>query len=163
MRVNVINRQRDLSLDSRVVKKLVKRVIEDEGESCDEVSVYFVKTAEISKLHADYFDDPSPTDCISFPLDDTQDSEGYRHLGEVFVCPAVALSYATKKSLDPTQETLLYIIHGLLHLLGYDDQDPKAKRRMRRAEKRHVLQHQCRAGKALVDRVAKREMLHLFS
>ena len=44
--------------------------------------------------------------------------------GEVFVCPEVALKYAQKHHLSPFKELSLYIIHGLLHLLGYDDQDP---------------------------------------
>lgn len=94
----------------------------------DEVAIYFVTEANIAQLHDQFFNDPTPTDCISFPLDE-------RHLGEVFVCPSVAIAYARKKGLDPYQETALYVIHGLLHLLGYDDLEPKERRTMRKKEK----------------------------
>lgn len=95
---------------------------------CDEVSIYLVSTKAICKLHEEFFQDPSTTDCISFPLDK-------KHLGEIFVCPATAVAYAKKKKLNPYRETALYIVHGLLHLLGYDDLRAKDKRTMRKKEK----------------------------
>lgn len=94
----------------------------------EEVSIYFVSEKKISKLHDLFFQDPSPTDCISFPVDET-------HLGEIFVCPKVAIQYASKRGLAPYKETTLYIIHGLLHLIGYDDLEKKAKETMRKKEK----------------------------
>lgn len=94
--------------------------------------IHFVTKAKIGALHRTYFDDPSPTDCISFPMD-TPSKEAL--LGEVFVCPAVAVEYAKEHGLDPKNEVLLYVIHGLLHLLGYDDCDPKSRKEMRRQEK----------------------------
>jgi probable rRNA maturation factor len=96
--------------------------------SCDEVSIYFVSIKEISKLHEDHFDDPTPTDCITFPVDDS-------YLGDVFICPEVAIQYANKKGLDPFQETLLYMVHATLHLLHFNDLTPKEKRCMRKKEK----------------------------
>ena len=99
------------------------------GLSCDEITLYFVDEKKIGEIHDQFFQDPSPTDCISFPIDDS-------HLGEIFVCPAVAVAYAAKRSADPFEETLLYIVHGILHLIGYDDLDPKGKREMRKMEKR---------------------------
>lgn len=115
----------------------MKEVLAGENQTCDEVSIYFVETEEICSLHQTYFDDPSPTDCISFPLDD-ENEFGYRILGEVFVCPATALLYAQKKSIDPYEEISLYIIHGLLHLIGYDDIEKKDRVQMRKAEARQM-------------------------
>lgn len=96
--------------------------------SCDEISFYFVTEKKISELHAQHFNDPTPTDCITFPIDTS-------YLGDIFVCPKVAVDYAQKKHLDPFQETLLYVVHGILHLLDFDDMEPKQKSIMRKKEK----------------------------
>jgi len=96
--------------------------------SHEEVSVYFVTTKQICALHDEFFNDPSPTDCISFPIDE-------HHLGEIFVCPETALTYAKKHNLDPRKELTLYLVHGILHCLGFDDLTPPEKRRMRKKEK----------------------------
>lgn len=89
-------------------------------------------------LHQQFFNDPSPTDCISFPIDD-------KILGDIFVCPKTAIDYAARIKKDPYPETALYIIHGILHLLGFDDLEAPKRRIMRKKEK------QCMAhSKALV-------------
>lgn len=119
-----------------MVEKLVRAVVSSEGQRCDEVSIQFVDTPTICQLHADFFADPSPTDCISFPIDDP--ASAYRVLGEVFVCPATAIEYAQTHQGDPYMETSLYIVHGLLHLMGYDDISPEDEAAMRAAEQRHM-------------------------
>ena len=138
MIVNVINNQSELSIENEHVQRIVEQVILFEHRRCDEVNIYFVDTSTICQLHADFFNDSTPTDCISFPIDDGDEGEGHCLLGEVFICPATAIAYSKKKDKDPYTETTLYIGHGLLHLMGYDDLETKAKRRMRRAEARHM-------------------------
>lgn len=127
-----------MPISSRAVKKIVVAVISLEKQVCDEVSVHFVTEKEICKLHREYLNDPSPTDCISFPMDDFVSDIEYRILGEVFVCPETAVHYAHEHASDPYLECTLYIVHGLLHLMGYDDLQPKVKAVMRKAEKRHM-------------------------
>ncbi len=124
----VSNTQKDLPIDKSSVRALVKEVLSFLKISYGEVSLYFVGEKKIGALHAQFFQDPTPTDCISFPIDDD-------HLGEIFVCPAVALQYAKKRKRDPYRELALYIVHGLLHLIGYDDLETKAKEAMRKKEK----------------------------
>jgi probable rRNA maturation factor len=136
MNIQVFKKQKDLKISSKSVKALVQAVLTHEkAADWEEVSIYFVTEKSICQLHDEFFQDPSSTDCISFPMgvDGT--------LGEVFVCPKTAILYAEKKGLDPYQETALYVIHGLLHLLGYDDLEEKTRRVMRKKEKscmRHV-------------------------
>lgn len=137
MQLNVFNKQKDLKISTRSAKKLIQLFLKTENLAPDSVSVYFVKEKEICELHDQFFDDPSPTDCISFPLDFSKD-EGIQVLGEVFVCPKTAINYSHLKQLDPYKETTLYLIHGLLHLIGYEDTEPQMKRKMRRAEARHL-------------------------
>lgn len=138
MIVNVFNQQLALKISLDQVKRLVERVIHEEGQSCDEVNIYFVDTATICQLHEQFFQDPTPTDCISFPMDELEDETSYRILGEVFVCPDTALEYSRKHKNNPYEETSLYIIHGLLHLMGYDDIEEQDRNHMRQSEVRHM-------------------------
>ena len=127
-KICVTNSQKDLSLSAPTVRKVVRKLLAHLKVRCDEIDIHFVTKNAIAKLHEEHFDDPTPTDTISFPLDET-------HLGIVFVCPAVAKEYAAAHNLDPTAETTLYLIHGILHLLGYDDLTPKDRRRMEQKER----------------------------
>jgi probable rRNA maturation factor len=111
------------------VRKLVRSVLELEDVECEEVSIYFVTQRRICDLHKQFFNDPTPTDCISFPIDS-------EILGEVFICPKTAICYSTPLKQDPYDEVALYIIHGILHLIGYEDIDPNARRAMRKKEKK---------------------------
>lgn len=137
VKVLVYNRQKDLKIGKGSARALVQSTLDHLQIRCEETSIYFVTVKEISRLHDQFFQDPTPTDCISFPLDED-------HLGEVFVCPAVAIEYAKKKNLDPYAEASLYVVHGLLHLIGHDDLEEKARRSMRKKEKscmRHLYEH----------------------
>lgn len=139
MIVTIYNKQKDLSLSLANARLMISFLLKNLHISTDEVIFHFVSKAAIGKMHASFFDDPSPTDCISFPLDpaDTSPSdEKHRILGEVFVCPQVAIEYAEENNLDPHEETALYMIHGILHLLGYDDLTPSDRRKMRQMEQK---------------------------
>lgn len=136
MNVDIINQQTSLPIKASQVKRLVKTVIAFENKKFDEVAIHFVDTDRICELHIQYFDDPTSTDCISFPMDG--DEVGYRMLGDSFICPATALKYVAEHGGDPYQEVTLYIVHSLLHLMGYDDIDKSDKIKMRTAEKRHI-------------------------
>lgn len=139
MNVEVSNRQEDLPLGEDNITDIVSEVITFEKQSADEVSINFITREEISRLHDQYFNDPSPTDCISFPIDGADESH-YRLLGEVFICPQAAIDHGG----DPYEETTLYLVHGLLHLMGYDDIDPSDEKEMRAAESRHMDQLQAK-------------------
>ncbi|HSX10257.1 MAG TPA: rRNA maturation RNase YbeY [Chlamydiales bacterium] len=137
MKIHIYNRQKDLKIDKSSARALVRSLLDYLKVACEEVSVYFVTEKKIASLHDQFFQDPTPTDCISFPLDES-------HLGEIFVCPSVAKTYASKRKLEAYDETALYVVHGLLHLLGHDDLEAKAKRTMRKKEKscmRHLYKH----------------------
>lgn len=139
MNVFVESTQSIFAINLDQVAALVKEVISFEGADCDEVGIHFVEKSEICDLHEEYFDDPSPTDCISFPIDGlNKDASGHCMLGDVFVCPEVALEYAKENGEQVSIEITLYIIHGLLHLMGYDDIEEKNRAKMRKAEKRHL-------------------------
>jgi probable rRNA maturation factor len=96
-----------------------------------ELSVVLLDAAAMGELHAQFLDDPAPTDVITFEGDPTL---GFA--GEVCVCTDVAHAYAQSHGENLAGELMLYIVHGYLHLAGFDDVDPTVRRRMRRAETR---------------------------
>lgn len=137
MLIHIENNQSDVSLDVSKTSQIVSEVLKLEKKRCDEVSVYFVDTEEICRLHQLYFNDPSVTDCITLPIDDPEEP-GYCVLGDVFVCPKTAHEYINKEGGDLFEEISLYVIHGILHLLNYDDIDEEEEKLMRLAEKKHI-------------------------
>lgn len=141
--VTVTDTQGSLKIDEKSVVAVVRAVLKWRRCPCDQVDIHFVTSEDIAKLHAEHFGDPSPTDCISFPQEREHGNMPY-HLGEVFVCPFVAKSYARLHKLSPYEETTLYVVHGLLHLMGYDDIEPKPRGKMLRLQRdllKRLLEH----------------------
>ncbi|MDQ8202820.1 rRNA maturation RNase YbeY [Pelagicoccus sp. SDUM812003] len=120
----------------RLKESQIERLIEvlDRDGAFDapagELSIAFVSKKEIARLHADFMDDPTPTDVITFPGD-----PDIELAGEICVCPEVARDYAQRERLDFSEELSLYVIHGYLHLCGFDDIEESDRAEMRRAEK----------------------------
>ena len=96
-----------------------------------ELSIVFLTDRELAKLHANYLDDPSMTDVITFDGDPLLGTAG-----EICVSADTAAAYARAHGHDFSTELTLYIVHGWLHLAGHDDLMPAKKRSMRRAEAR---------------------------
>lgn len=124
-----------MRLSLATLKRVLQCCLEILNISTDEVIFHFVSLKEICALHSRFFDDPSPTDCITVPIDPPGEQRGgYHLLGEVFICPKVAKLYAQEHDLPPFTELIRYAIHGLLHLIGYDDMHLKDARAMRKKE-----------------------------
>lgn len=133
MKVSIFNSQKALYIKHRAITRFVKALLEYLQVRCDEIALHFVNTDRICELHEKYFNDPTPTDCITFPLD--EEEEFYRVLGEVFICADTAKEYAHAHEICPFEELSLYIIHGILHLIGYDDIEKSKRAVMRKKEK----------------------------
>ncbi|MCH9612560.1 MAG: Endoribonuclease YbeY [Chlamydiia bacterium] len=134
--VNISNCQDDIEVGDQMVEALIRGLVQFKKVRCSEICCYLVDQKTICSLHEQFFDDPSPTDTISFPLDDHEDLNlEYVHLGEIFVCPRAAIEYSSEHKTDPYVELSLYVVHGFLHLLGFDDITPELRRRMQNAEK----------------------------
>ena len=97
-----------------------------------ELSVALVGDARMSALHEQFMGIPGPTDVLTFPLD--VDARGRALSGEVVVCVPEAGRRARETGTAVERELLLYALHGLLHLCGYDDRTEPDYRRMHRRE-----------------------------
>ncbi len=95
------------------------------------VTVVVVDDVRMSELHSQYHDDPSTTDVLTFDLRDDADAPLE---GDLVLCLDEAQRQAAQRGHAVRMELLLYALHGLLHLLGYDDHDPADSERMHRRE-----------------------------
>ncbi len=136
MDILVENHQDLLPINTDSALDAVKAVLSVEGVTCDEVMVYFVDEKTICSQHAKHFDDPTPTDCISIQVDQPGSKPCF--LGEVFVSPKAAIDYCADSPDQIYTELTLYLVHGILHLLGYDDIKNDDKSKMRLAEKKSM-------------------------
>jgi probable rRNA maturation factor len=130
--VLVSNRQ-PATVDEAGARDLAQATLRGEGHVEVELSVSFVDEAEIEDLHVRFMDEPGPTDVLSFPLDDV-DEDGVRLLGDVVIAPAVA---ARNNPEDPSAELRLLLVHGILHLLGYDHEADAEKAEMWARQERY--------------------------
>jgi len=88
-------------------------------------------------LNSDYLGHDAPTDVLAFDLrDDSGADEPLPVVAEIYICLDVAVNAASQYSTSVAYEVLLYIVHGMLHLVGENDHEQIERRRMRRAETR---------------------------
>lgn len=111
----LLSDRQDVSVDTGALERLAADTLRGEGRVDVELSVSLVGREEIADLHGRYLGEPGPTDVLSFPQDDEEGEDGVRLLGDVVICPAVAAEQSGGES-----EVGLLLVHGILHLLGYD-------------------------------------------
>ena len=100
-----------------------------------ELSILLVDEDTMSAYHEKYLGEPGPTDVLSFPMDelrppseDDEPPDGL--LGDIVLCPAVTERQAREHGRSGTAEAEYLLVHGLLHLLGYDHAEPDEKAEM---------------------------------
>lgn len=157
--IHIHNAHRGLRLDRAARATLVRAIGVLDAQRAKflggcpdgELSLAFLTDRALAKLHADFLDDPATTDVITF--------EGAPEVGvagEVCVSVDTAARYAREHGREFAGELLLYIVHGWLHLAGYDDLLPAKKRRMRAAEARAMkLLHEADAMPAFALKKAR--------
>jgi probable rRNA maturation factor len=152
--VYAADEQRDHPVDLDRWVALTRAVLADRrvrGEA--EVSLLFVDEPTMAGLNERFLHGSGPTDVLAFPLEDDPPPGG-RHpdlggtgpgseadpgpvtlLGDVVICPAVAARNAAEHGVGQEDETALLVVHGLLHLLGYDHQVAAEAERMEALER----------------------------
>jgi len=107
---------------------MARQVLEAEDASGD-LSVAIVDDAQIRQLNRRFLKRDRETDVLAFPL---ADDDGF--LGEVVISAERAQAVARASAANPGHELALYLVHGVLHLLGYDDLSPDDAKRMHARE-----------------------------
>ena len=141
MNIFVANEQ-ELPVDAEHLIALARHALSAEEVDGDaELSVLFVSSPHMQRLNARFAGNDYPTDVLAFPMMEDDEDEEATLLGDVVICPQVAVEHARRRGHSLGQELGMLLVHGTLHLLGYD--------------------HQGKADKVLMDRRV-REVLSSF-
>lgn len=157
--IEVSDEQDVVPVDHQRIVEITKKLLEVEQVAAAEISIALVDNPTIHELNARYLQHDFETDVISFLLDleepDEAETEavppgrgarakprgaGKGLTGEVILSTEMARDRAADFHWPAESEIALYLVHGLLHLCGYDDLTPREKRIMRAREKLHLAE-----------------------
>jgi len=150
----IANRQRTKKINPRLLKQIVDELFAELEISEAELGIRLVAAKEMARVNWQFLQHEGSTDVITFnysdPVGDDARSLKKKKLepphvgsynlicGELFICVDDAVVQAKQFGTNWQSEVVRYIVHGILHLLGYDDLEPHLRREMKRAENRLV-------------------------
>jgi len=121
-------------LDDGEVIAAVAAALSHGGRSGLRVDVLLVDDSTLRSLHEQFLSDPTVTDVMAFDYSQSEDADAAPQ-AEVYVSVDRARAVADERGEPPRGELLLYLVHGSLHLCGFDDQDEGDREEMRAAER----------------------------
>jgi probable rRNA maturation factor len=124
--IAVRNQQRQLKVAVPLLKQIARAALLHSGCPLEVLSIVLVNDETIAKLNEQFHHTRGPTDILAFEYDG---------LGELIISTERAVAHARRYRTTPGCELALYVIHGILHLHGYDDLKPGQRQRMRAAER----------------------------
>ncbi|MGO2053620.1 rRNA maturation RNase YbeY [Arthrobacter sp. MYb211] len=131
-----VNNETDYEVDLQDVQKLADSITQAMFIHPEtEVSVVFIDEEAMSELHVEWMDLEGPTDVMSFPMDELRPGSEKAPsesgiLGDIVICPTVAEAQAKAGGHPVHDEILLLTTHGMLHLMGFDHDEPAEKAEM---------------------------------
>ncbi|MCK4623722.1 MAG: rRNA maturation RNase YbeY [Phycisphaerae bacterium] len=126
--ITISNRQKRIDISASRLRRLVEFVATAEGHGIDSIDVAVVDSDEIASLNGRYLGKDEVTDVLSFDLSEA----GSRGISaQIIVCGDVACEVGPRQGLSADDELMLYVIHGLLHLMGYNDAEDEQAERMK--------------------------------
>ncbi len=143
MRLKIANLHRAFRLDERFLGLLARDILRRVRVTQREISVVFLTKARMRELNRQFRHRDAATDVLSFRLEGGS-SRSRASFGDVFISPDAARENADAFNSSFEKEIVLYVIHGILHLAGYDDTRPRERARMRKKEE-ELLTDLCRA------------------
>ncbi|HEX9443648.1 MAG TPA: rRNA maturation RNase YbeY [Candidatus Binatia bacterium] len=142
MSVDIVSRAAGRKISLRRVKRAAEKILAQLGEHQAELSLALVKNGEIAGLNKKYRHKPKPTDVLSFPADRAPVGRP-RLLGDVVISVDKAAEQAKAGGWTLDQEIDRLLIHGILHLLGYDHERSKKEAAVMRALERKISRALC--------------------
>ena len=137
IKIELTNQQEQHSVDEERLIEAVRSVLQEEGLKRAEISIAVVDDPTIHELNVQYLKHDYPTDVLSFVL---QREEDYVD-GELIVSADTAAAQSIRYGWQAADELLLYVIHGALHLVGYQDGSETEVAEMRTREDYFLAQH----------------------
>jgi len=134
-RISVENSYPDIKVKARQIKNLAQQVLLNEGVIKAEINIIFVDDKYIMRLNQDYLNKDTTTDVLSFLLTDEADDQLE---GEVYANIEQVIRQAQEYQVPLEDELARIVIHGLLHLIGFDDQVEEEQRVMTEREDQYL-------------------------
>ncbi|MBF0511673.1 MAG: rRNA maturation RNase YbeY [Candidatus Omnitrophica bacterium] len=128
MEILLRNLQKKIPIPASKILKAAKAAFRKIGWTPLSLSIVFAGGGRMRRLNKQYLNHDYVTDVLAFDLGG--------HAGEVIVCPSMASSNAKIYGVCIEDEIVLYVVHGILHLAGYDDHKPQDIKQMRLMEQR---------------------------
>ncbi len=136
--ININNLQKKLPIRQERIKKLALRIIKGERAcGCGYVNICFTDNALIKKLNAEFLGEKRATDVLAFDLSGRRGNKNCI-LADIAISTDAVICNAKKFGMRPEDEMMLYVTHGILHIIGFDDHTEKQRNIMRRKEKEYV-------------------------
>lgn len=126
-KVAISSAQKAIRVPRKRISELVAFVAKAEGCRIADVDIAVVDSARMAELNRRYLRHAGDTDVLSFDLSEAPKTGLSVQL---IVCGDLAATEAAARGLKPARELMLYVVHGLLHLMGYDDQSVRGSVRM---------------------------------
>jgi probable rRNA maturation factor len=141
----ILNQQHEVRVALRPLESFLRRVARELGLKQSDLTVCLVSEAAMARLNENFRKSKGPTDVLSFPNVRRQkpvrlrrvhasNSGGHEYLGDIAISPATARRYAKKQERLFSSELRVLILHGVLHLLGYDHETDRGE--MHRIERK---------------------------
>ena len=132
-RVQIFNRQRTLALKRILLRRVARSLLEELLHREDyELGVHFIAAEEMGRLNETFLGHHGSTDVITFNHQENAADE--KLCGEIFISVDDVMLHARRFRVDWPSEMTRYVVHGVLHLEGFDDTDPVSRRAMKRQE-----------------------------
>jgi probable rRNA maturation factor len=124
MKIQIANNQDKIKVDKRKIRSTIIKLSKHLDCADKEISLYFVNDQTIQQLNKQYRNKDKPTDVLSFSLQEGEFGNINPHiLGDIVISLDTAAAEASENSFSLDEEINFLIIHGLLHLLGYDHEN----------------------------------------
>ena len=156
--IAIRNRQRARKINPRRLKEIVGTLFGELNIQQAELGIHLVGAKEMARVNWQFLQHEGSTDVITFDHAEKRKAESGKRKpihGELFICVDVAVTQAKEFKSSWQAEVVRYVVHGVLHLLGYDDLQPALRRRMKREENRLVRRLAKRFALAQLARPAK--------
>lgn len=136
--IEISNNQRHLPIDRRWFKGLAEHVLAAQNVDNADLSIAFVDNRTVHRINRQFLSHDYPTDVITFPLSaaDNPDFATNGVYGEIVISAEYAVEACTSFDWSAQIEAGLYLVHGILHLCGFDDHEKADAARMRRRQRK---------------------------
>jgi len=135
VQIFIQNLQKKLPINPKKISKLISKILKDEKiKKSGFINICFVNNPLIKKYNSKFLKVKDPTDVLAFDLSEKNGNI----LADIMISTDIAIANSVKFNTTASYELLLYVAHGVLHILGYNDQSRLQKKLMRKKENEYV-------------------------